>query len=193
MKRTVYSLLTLLLTVLIFNSCKGPAGDIGPAGPQGAKGDTGAKGDPGAINVLSTGWVTVSEQLYKSNYDAESLITGIKLSGGVLDKLSQKVLDDGIILVYNRQQSNKGVIVSIPYTLDFSFVEPGLQLSYFYEAMPKEVNCYIQFSKALKDISDFVSNDEFRVIIIPGASGLRLKNIDLRNYEAVKKAFNLQD
>ncbi|RYU92817.1 collagen-like triple helix repeat-containing protein [Emticicia agri] len=193
MKKNIYSLFTLLLTVLLFNACKGPAGDPGPAGPQGAKGDIGAKGDPGTVSIISTGWITVSEELFKASYVPEDLITNIKFTGPDIDKISQKVLDDGIILVYNRLPTSKNVINAIPYTLDLNFYEPGLQLSYFFEARPKEVNCYIQFSKAVNDISDYVGTEEFRVVIIPGPSGLRLKNIDLRDYNAVKKAFNLED
>ncbi len=193
MKRNVYSLLTLLLTVLLFNACKGPAGDPGPAGTQGAKGDTGPKGDQGSVNIISTAWIPVTKQQIIARYDATGLISGSSFTGGGIEKLSQKILDDGIILVYNRETSDKQSVNSVPFTLDLNFMEPGLQLSYYFEAKPKEVGCFIQFSKNPKDINSIFTDEEYRFIFIPGPSGARLKNIDLKDYAAVKKAFNLQD
>lgn len=193
MKRNIYSLLTLLFIAFLLNACKGPAGDPGPIGPQGAKGDTGAKGDPGTVSVITTGWIPVTQKDMISRYDAEGLIIATRFFGGQLDKLSQKILDDGIILAYNRQTANKQSVTSIPFTLDLNFMEPGLQLSYYFEARPKEVNCYIQLSKSVKDISPYLVDEEYRFVFIPGPSGARMKDIDFNNYEAVKKAFNLQD
>jgi len=189
MKRNAFSLLALLLGLVIFNSCKGPVGDPGPMGPQGPKGDPGSGG---SSTILSTGWIPVTKQQAISRYDAEGLLIGSRFTGGELDKLSQKILDDGIILVYNRVAGSQS-INSVPFTLDMNYKEAGLQLSYYFEALPKEVNCYIQFSKKLADISPYIENEEYRIIIIPGPSGLRMKNIDLKDYEAVKKAFNLKD
>ncbi len=193
MKKNVYSLLILLLTVILFNACKGPAGDPGPAGAQGPKGDTGAKGDPGSVSVITTGWIPVTQKDLIARYDAQGLIIATRFFGGQIDKLSQKILDDGIILAYNRQTINKQSVTSIPFTLDLNFMEPGLQLSYYFEARPKEMYCYIQLSKAMKDLTPILVDEEYRFVFIPGPSGARLKDIDLSNYEAVKKAFNLTD
>ena len=193
MKKNVYSQLILLLTILLFNACKGPAGDPGPAGAQGPKGDTGAKGDPGSVSVISTAWIPLTQKDMIARYDAQGLIIATKFFGGQIDKLSQKILDDGIILAYNRQTINKQSVTSIPFTLDLNFMEPGLQLSYYFEARPKEMYTYIQLSKVIKDLTPYLVDEEYRFIFIPGPSGARIKGIDLTNYEAVKKAFNLQD
>lgn len=190
MKKIIYVFATL--TVFVFlNSCKGPAGETGPIGPTGAAGatgSTGVKGDPGSVNVISTGWLKITKELYAKGYAAQNSVfyTGVSVSGGTgLEKISQKTLDEGIILAYNRLPGSSDI-----YLVPFDYYDGTLHLTYSFNIQPKTANFYVYFSKAIDPKTYFV-DEEYRVIIIQGANGGRLKNIDLKNYDAVIKALNI--
>ncbi|MBA4853885.1 collagen-like protein [Emticicia sp. BO119] len=191
MKNTFYILILLCIS-LLFNGCKGEAGDTGLIGPKGEKGKIGAAGDPGVAEIFATNWISITKAEQIKFYDPDLLYTSQGFSGGELDKLSQKILDDGVILSYHRWAADKARIISLPNVIDYGNVESGLQISRYIAAYPKGIDCFVEFSKSV-DINKYLADEEYRFIIIPGASGYRLQNIDFNNYEAVKKALNLKD
>jgi hypothetical protein len=191
MKNILY-IIILLCVSFTFNGCKGEAGDTGPIGPKGEKGKVGATGDPGTTEIFVTNWIFISKADQIKFYNADGLYTSQAFSGGELDKLSQKILDDGVILSYHRWAADKTRIISLPNVIDYGNVDSGLQISRYIAAYPKGLDCYVEFSKSV-DITRYLADEEYRFIVIPGASGYRLKNIDFNNYEAVKQAFNLKD
>lgn len=191
MKNILY-ILILFSVSFLFNGCKGEAGDTGPIGPKGEKGKTGAAGDAGTAQIFATNWIFINKQDQIKFYNSDDLYTSQGFSGGELDKISQKILDDGIILTYHRWAADKTRTVLLPNVIDYGNVEPGLQISRYISIYPKGVDCFVEFSQST-DINKYLADEEYRIIIIPGASGYRLKNIDFNNYEAVKIALNLKD
>ncbi|RFS17150.1 collagen-like protein [Emticicia sp. C21] len=192
MKKNVYALLTLLSALLLFTACEGPAGENGAIGPQGAKGNTGPKGNIGEINVMALGWSPVTKADHLSRYDAEGLYTATGFTGGGLDNLTQKEINDGVILMYMRPVSDRTKVISVPTVIDYGHVSENLQLSYYFIAGPKRADLFIELSKPA-DVTKLFRDEEYRFIIIPNTGGARLNNVDLTNYEQVKQALNLKD
>ncbi|MBA4853886.1 collagen-like protein [Emticicia sp. BO119] len=193
MKKTIYYPFILSIIVLLTIACEGPAGEQGPIGPQGDKGDTGAKGVAGSAKLYATNWIAVTKQDHVNHYVKNGLYTGTDFTGTEIDKISQKVIDDGVILAYVRKSADKSKIMALPYFVDYGATGENLQQTYYFAPSSKKIACYIEYSKSVADISKYLQDEEYRFIIIPGPSGFRLKNIDLTNYEAVKDYFNLND
>ena len=189
MKKNIYVFVTL--SIVFLNSCKGPAGEtgpIGPAGATGAAGVAGAKGDPGSVNVITTGWIKVPKEIYANFYKAANSVfyTSVGISGNsVLDKISQKTLDEGIVLAYNRLPGSSDI-----YLVPFDYYDGTNHVTYSFNIEPKSANFYIYFSKAI-DPKTYFLDEEYRIIVIQGVNGGRLKNIDVKNYDAVVKALNI--
>ena len=106
--------LFLVLSFFIFlNSCEGLAGAIGPqgaAGIAGAAGAKGVKGDPG-VTFYTTGWISATKKLMVDNYNKTEFYSGIQFAGGIMATyLTQKILDGGIVMVYNRLANSKAVV-----------------------------------------------------------------------------------
>lgn len=160
----------------------------GPIGPQGNTGATGQKGDPG-VTFYTTNWVTVAKKTFVDNYNKTDLYTSIGLTGGVIQTyLTQKTLDGGIVMLYNRLPSNKAFVNAVP----FDTYLKDTHITYSFAAEPGKISCYVSFSKTL-DINTYFADEEFRAIIIPPATGARLGNVDWKNYEEVKRVLNLED
>jgi hypothetical protein len=193
MKKNIYYPLILSAIVVLLIACEGPAGDKGAIGPQGDKGDTGPKGAAGVAKLYATNWIAVTKQDHVNHYVKNGLYTGTDFSGGEIDKISQKVIEDGVIMAYVRKSTDKSKIIALPSLIDYGAAGENLQQTYYFTPSPKKIACYIEYSKSVADISKYLQDEEYRFIIIPGPSGFRLKNIDLSNYEAVKEYFNLND
>ena len=156
----------------------GATGATGATGPQGPKGD---KGDTGSINITSSDWfspttadwqkVTNTQYLYALNEP----------------KITQNILNAGLVLVYGRIQPNSTVYL-LPIT---TVTNVGLVTFLTSASLGKIGIQYIE-------LSDFQANlnllpvKQFRYVIVPGALGGRT-DIDYNNYEEVKKAFNIAD
>jgi hypothetical protein len=179
----------LVLFVFIFNSCEGPSGDPGPAGPQGVAGPAGAKGDVGAVNIFSTGWIKITKELYASAYVEEdgNYFTGVGMTGTAIDKITQKTLDEGIVLAYNRVVGDE-----IVYLVPFDYFDGDNHITYSLFLRPQRASISVYFTKPINPKTWFV-DEEFRIIVIPAASGARLKSIDWKNYDEVIKAFDIPE
>lgn len=189
MKKITY-LFSTLMVVTFLNSCKGPAGEVGPAGPAGAAGAAGPKGDVGTVNISTTGWIKVTKETYAKGYRQEDNVfyTGVGFSGNpVVDKITQKTLDEGIVLAYNRLVGGSDV-----YLIPFDYYDGSNHITYSLNLEPKSVNFYVYFSKAIDPKTYFV-DEEVRIVVIPPASGARLASINWKDYNEVKKAFDLKD
>lgn len=180
----------ILFSFLILTACKGPAGEAGPIGPQGLTGDKGATGDLSKFNVIATEWYAFKDTDFIKAYDTKTSMSKVTLSGNKLNQLTDNIIKDALILVYNRVTDTPDNIYPLPFTIQAP--EYSYQILYGFEVKPKQVDCFVKFTKNILPEEYFIG-EEFRVVIIPGPSGARLKNIDLKDYAAVKKAFNLQD
>ncbi len=167
-----------MLVVLIglgFSACKGPQGEIGPEGPQGPQGVQGEQGEPGTAGAFqfSTGAADTDE------------------SGDVVFALEDLPADavasveKGVILIYAKSQN-------------LWFPLPGIVLfgnnqvsnySFFYGMEGQNLNVFLlQTSEtAQRNFQDI------RVVVVPALNARLSAELDLKNYEAVRKAFNLPE
>lgn len=163
----------LVLIGLVFSACEGPQGEVGPEGPQGPQGVQGEQGEPGTAGAFqfSTGAAQTDE------------------SGDVFFALEDLPADaiasveKGVILVYAKSQN-------------LWFPLPGIVLfgqnqvsnySFFYGIEGSDMNVYLlQTSETAQR-----SFQDIRVVVVPALNARLSAEVDLKNYEAVRKAFNL--
>lgn len=182
-------LFTMALS-LSFVSCEGPEGPAGAdglEGPQGVQGATGAQGPAGAVgsaNVIYSPWITNSwEKMSNTKFIVDDIVA---------PKISQEILDKGVVLVYFQESADSNFIKMLPsawyinselvFTIDSS-VEVG-KLTVFHGA-----------SKAPngEGIETFRPDSQTRYIIIPGGVAGRTKyQVDFNNYEEVCSYFGIQ-
>lgn len=161
----------------------GPQGPQGPAGPRGATGATGAQGPAGTANVIYSGWISFQQA------ERDTLIDGTNLKVNHLPaaRLTQAIIDNGAIQVYMRFGTT---VLTLPYTSragsrtsTVSFVpRPGrLLITRFTHdnATPR-----LGFGSV-----------QFRYVLIPGgvSANAALQNINMHDYDAVKRALALPD
>ena len=159
----------------------GATGPQGPAGPRGATGATGPQGPAGTANVIYSGWMSFQQA------ERDTLIDGtnLKVNHLAAPRLTQAIIDNGAIQVYMRFRST---VLTLPYTSragsrpnTVSFVpRPGR--IYVTRFTHDNITPYLGFGSV-----------QFRYVLIPGGVSASLSNLDLRDYEAVKAAFNIND
>ncbi len=156
---------------------QGATGPQGPAGPQGATGPQGAQGEPGTANVIYSDWSTPTssdwQKLTEKNY-----IFGITEA-----KITQDIIDKGVVLAYCRQVAN-GPAYLLPLMLQTG---SGLT-NYNVSAAIGKVN--ITFVELLDIQGKPATGLQFRYVIIPGGIKSRA-NLDYSNFEEVAKAFGI--
>ena len=195
MKRFSFFLALFLLQAL-FLGCEGPEGPSGPQGPQGQQGiqgSIGPAGPAGTANVLYTPWIGVTaKQLSETYWDPNEIMTSFFLQGNELTKiLTPDLLNRGVVLVFNRYTTEKTRIFPLPQTF---MVTGGGFLFQNFDVEVGKVNIYIQFSQTVDPKKMFTKDEEYRIVLIPGGTGLRLPaDLDLKDYKSVKKAYNLPD
>ncbi|HEU4860481.1 MAG TPA: hypothetical protein VFT15_11610, partial [Chitinophagaceae bacterium] len=113
--KTIFSFVTFALTITCILSCeKGDTGPQGPAGPQGPQGAQGIQGTPGAANVVYSDWLSVTAGEWKDTVMTN--ITAAKRIIKTASKLTQPILDSGVILAYL-----KDPVINTIYQLPFSY------------------------------------------------------------------------
>lgn len=185
MKKLRFLSLALMSASMVFllTSCPGPMGPEGEKGnpgiqgPQGVAGQTGAQGPAGTANVIYSSWIT-----------ATSIVSGSYFSraGSYFDltvpKLTQEILDKGMVLTYWKPAGNNQAIIPLPAsTGDVT----GSELYPEYKVSRIRIWLF--------NTGTFSTSNQFRYVIIPGSVNARKANIDYSNYEEVKKAYNLPD
>lgn len=165
--------LFLVGTIPFLTSCdklKGDDGAIGPAGEKGAKGDPGELGDPaGAIQFT----------LDTASTDAK----GDLVRGFEVGKENVASIEKGVILVYAKS-SNAWFAMPGPV-----FFADGAS-NYTYAYAIQGINLVIQLfqldEKPIKRKFQAV-----RVVFVPAMNARLNAQVDYKNYEEVRKAFNL--
>jgi len=190
-------------------ACKGPQGEVGPQGAAGPTGVTGAQGSPGvpgnpgssgatgsagatgaqglqgvpgAVNVLASAWVTAKAVDWRSDNDPQYFYLGFDEKN-----VTQSLLDKGLVMAYYRDPNQKTVVLSLPSVTD------RLSIGYFLQFVNNKgtVNFDLTYFKPRTIPIDF--DLEFRWVIVPSSQGGRLKAIDWKNYEEVRRELNLVD
>lgn len=92
------------------------------------------------------------------------------------------------MLAYNRVFGSPAEVWLVP----FDYYHDSNHITYSLRLQPKKAIIDINFSKAIDPQTYFV-DEEFRIVVIPPASGARLRSINFKDYNEVKRAFNLKD
>ena len=181
-KKTVKVIATIFVAFgLIFSSCKkdpGPKGDTGsqgPAGPAGTNGTNGINGTNGNANVVSSSITTASWTYVAPSWEMSFTYPAI----------NQDILDNGAVLVYVKSGSN---YYQLPYTF-----YPSSSYSRTYTFVH-----YLGGLKVFVTDSDLTQPTNpgtltFKVVAIAASGKMANPNLNYDDYNAVKKAFNLQD
>jgi hypothetical protein len=190
MKKTYILLLPVFLSLLILACSKGEQGDIGPVGATGAKGLTGEKGEIGISNskgmlvsswfeAKPTDWLPLTNTSFNNKY---YLIRNISA-------LTKDVVARGGVYVYV-QLSNSTAVYPLPYSHSI-FTATEIHLSCVINNLGTTPG--FQFNIDTVRLNGKVTdNYKFRVVIIPTAARISA-DVDLQNYDSVKKYLNLND
>lgn len=174
MKKQIKNLSTLVTLVVIMispilTSCK--KGETGPAGPAGAQGAAGANGtaniyvETATTTNLSWGFDNTTNS-YFATY-ASSQIT-------------QAVVDNGTVQVFIGDGSGQQW-AAMPYSYGIT------QFNYSY----KLGQITVLYSLSNGNVPANPGGQQFRFVVIPPAKVI--KGVDINNYAALKKAYNLID
>ena len=176
-------LLLLLFTFSVF-SCKAPMGDVGPQGVAGAAstaGDKGATGDKGAFSGIVSAWTEIKPDQWK--------LSGTKAVFSITDaSFTQANLDGALLLAYYRplpEDESSAVITLSDDTYGYFFSFKAVVGSIDYEVSFKHPNL------VNPNLEDW--NIKVRYIIVPQAKAGRLKEVNWRDYNEVKRILNLND
>lgn len=171
MRKLLY--LCLLGALPLLTSCDKLKGDIGPAGEAGAKGDKGDPGEPGD----PAGAFQFSTDTISTNADGD-LGFGLTLTQDVV-----KSVENGVVLVYAKSGN-------------FWFPLPGIV--FFGEELANFTFAYgidkLNLNVLLFQLADKPKKRSFkniRVVIVPAFNARLNAELDWKNYEEVRKTFNL--
>ena len=163
MKKT----LTLCLVALsfLFNSCI-VEGEQGPQGPAGSDGNANVV----SSSLTTSNWSYLSPDWYINfNYDA----------------ITQDILDNGAVLLYVKSGSN---YFQLPYTY---YPSSTYSRTYTFKHYLGGLSVYVTDSDLTQPLNPGLLT--FKVVVIASSSIAKYPNLDLNNYEEVKKTFDLKD
>jgi hypothetical protein len=165
--------LFLIGTIPFLTSCDKLKGDIGPAGPQG---ETGPKGDPGEVGDPAGAF----------QFSTDTLSTQADGSTGFGLTLTQDIassIEKGVVLVYAKSGN---FWFPLPGIVPFGNEISNYTFAYGVENL--ELN-FLLFQMDATPKKRFFTN--LRIVVVPAANARLNATIDYKNYEEVRKAFNL--
>lgn len=186
MKRLL--LLTALLSLALFQACKGPEGPQGPQGEPGLQGPQGPQGPPGQAvksQVFEFGWTFLEEHEYAVEVphdqvglvaEESDVIFTFKYAGGYIDA--------GDTIFFWRP---------MPHT---RYLEGGRIIQYNSYSSSRESVFYMDSNSPITSAdSSFTRNQGFRIVVIPGefvnkGSQKPFKEMD---YSELASYFNLSE
>lgn len=172
-------LMIVMLSTVFFYGCEGPVGPIGP------KGDQGSDGAPGPESIVFDIQGNLNAQNeYSLYYEFPQSI---------------EVFESDAVLVYRLwgQQEIPGdapadVWRLMPIT---AFVNNGM-IQYSFDHTFIDLSIFLDGNVPLANLgNNWLNNQVFRVVIIPGymADNRRVNLDEFKDYNALKKQFNLKD
>lgn len=164
-------ILTLFAVVglIVFSSCEGPEGPVGPVGP------------PGESEVF---------ELKNVNF-AFSTQAGYN----IYQNLNPLILPSDVILIYRLAGTvnpTTPIWQQIPKTLYNSKGE----LDYDFDFSKQDFTIYADGNYDLSLTPEFLNNQTFRIVIVPGyfsGTGKSVNKADYSDYNAVIKKYNIDD
>lgn len=179
MKKFTLLFLAVLFT-MVYSGCKkdpgpeGPQGETGPAGPQGPQGPA------GNANVSSATYVTNSSTW---GYDATNQYWYQTLTA---PSVTSSIVSTGAVLVYI--ETSTDTWAQLPRTI---YLSSSYSQSQRFIYWTDNVRIIIQDSDLTQPANP--GTKKFKVITIASSARTANPDINLSDYNAVKKAFNLKD
>ena len=164
--------LLLILAVVgttILSSCEGPQGIEGPQGPQGPEGPVSE-----VFELLNVNFTLNAQNEYT-----------------IYRTLNPVIYDSDNILIYRLSgtiDAQTPIWQLIPRTL---FLPEG-ELDYDFDFSREDFTIYAGGTYDLSATPDYINNQTFRIVIIPGYFSRTTTAVDLNDYDAVIAAYGLQ-
>lgn len=173
-------IITLAVLVITITGCKGEKGDIGlvgphgPTGPPGPTGPTGPAGQDGSVGVKVYNRDIYYSEWYSQTGGKYYMIRNIPFNA------------NSTVLVFQYRSDQANYWYALPYTRVNS---NGSTTTWLYSLLYSSQVIQLEMMGAT-----FTGATSWKIITIQGSLGKRSsENIDFRNYEEVKKAFQLPD
>lgn len=177
------ALLLLVLSVLLFDGCKGPAGPTGPPGSngtQGPAGTPGTNGPTGTANVIYSNWTKAGPWTSVNVFGVQRSYIDI-----TVPRLSQEILDRGLVLVYVKLETDNNQVRQLPVRIYAQFTEEMIDFALSF-------NKIRIWSTPIRPPVPPSPNNEFRYVLIPGGQAGRL-NYEKMTYEEAKAGFGMAE
>ena len=177
-----FTLAILLIGLVFMQGCKGPEGPAGPAGEgaPGATGPAGPTGPAGSANVFYSSWAAAGTWS-KTTYNS-LLRSYIDIAA---PRITQDVLDKGLVLVYAKVNTSDNYVRQLPVTLKSQFTEEYIDYTL-------QINTLRIWSTPIAATVEPSTAYQFRYIVVPGGQAIRM-NYEGLTYEEAKVLFNIKD
>ncbi|MES2544018.1 MAG: hypothetical protein V4548_03975 [Bacteroidota bacterium] len=160
-------LLIGMVSLFGLQSCSGPEGPEGPPGSDGTN---------------------VEAEVYEIT-DVDFLSNG---NFSIVADLPHTILSSDMVLVYRLSDVFNGADVWRLEPETFYFADGTLDFRYNFDFTRTDVSIYLEGNDLGTVPEEFRLNQVFRIVIIPGYFSNK-KAVDLKDYNAVIKAYNLND
>ncbi|GHB81092.1 collagen-like protein [Persicitalea jodogahamensis] len=185
--QNAWSLSLLAIVMICLGSCsgtEGPAGPVGPAGPQGPVGTAGPQGPAGSANVLYSNWTKAGTWIKTNQFGTDRFYFDITN----VNRLTQAVLDQGVVLMYAKLETENNQVRQLPIRVYALFTEDIIDFTL-------TVNRIRVWSVPVRGPQTPIQpspNHEFRYVIIPGGQAGRISYEKL-TYAEAKDMFQIPD
>jgi hypothetical protein len=168
MKRILFFL--SIFSIALLQSC---------SGPEGIPGRDGQDGQDGLLSEV---------------FELRNINFGYNPSNGyrIYQTLNPKIYASDVILIYRLSGTidpSTPIWQPIPRTL---FISLGKELDYDFDFSKEDFTIYAGGTYDLSTTPQYILNQTFRIVIVPGAFSNK-NAIDYNDYNAVIKAFNIDD
>ncbi len=157
----------------LLSSCDKLKGDIGPEGPQGA---AGPKGDPGKAGDAA-GAFQFSTDTLSTRADGSTAF-GLTLTQDIASSIEK-----GVVLVYAKSGN---FWFPLPGIVPFGTEVSNYTFAYGVEKLELT---FLLFQRDATPKKRFFTN--LRIVVVPAVNARLNADVDYKNYEAVRKAYNL--
>ena len=162
--KDVITFIAITLSIT-FTSCK--KGDTGPAGPAGAN---------GVANIQTSNFTTTN-----SSWSFDPSDNSYNATIGWL-AITQSIIDKGTIQVFLGDGSGSQW-AALPASIGFD------QINYSYKLGQVIISSTLSNGTAPTN----PGGQQFKIVIIPPSARIANPNVDYKNYQEVKRTFNLKD